>query len=287
MSLEEQIEIIGLAELSNCILVMNGLREAMMILPTDYNECVSRDYRTSTILKGILHYYPELKHSDFGINGIVIAKKIYTSKEIYGNDSVGKILGYPESCTNDYKFILANRDNIEISTIEVNMYFKKQYLRIPMPIQIYSYVCRDASTFPSMVEFAKKAHELLTNDPFIGFIIDRVEANVIVNTPPKMILDKLLSTDPLTEDFLDEVKNILYNIGFSDTLQDYKFQYNNTGHIGILATIITYYMNNLLTPFQPLQQFSVEKDVYKILCKWETDLIKILNSMKILTEANS
>ena len=96
-----------------------------------------------------------------------------------------------------------------------------------------------------------------------------------------MILDKLLSTDPLTEDFLDEVKNILYNIGFSDTFQEYNFQYHNTGHIGILSTIITYYINNPLAPFQPLQQFTVEKDVYKIFCKWETDLTKILNSMKI------
>jgi hypothetical protein len=281
MSIEEQIETIGIAELSNCILVMNGLREAMMILPTDYNECLSRDTKTNSILKGILKYYPELKHSDFGINGIVISKKIYSNKEIFGDDSVGRVLGYPPSCTGDYKFILANRDNIEISTIEVNMYFKKQYLSIPIPIQIFSYVCRDDSTLGLMREFAKKAHDVLKNDPLIGFIIDRVESNIIVNTPPKMILNKLLSTDPLTEEFLDEVKNILYNIGFSDTLQEYKFQYNNTGHIGIIATIITYYINNPLSPFQPLQQFSVEKDVHKIFCKWETELIQILNSMRI------
>ena len=281
MSLEEQIEIIGLAELANCILVMNGLREAMMILPNDYNECLSRDVRTNAILKGILLYYPELKHSDFGINGVVISKKTYSNKEVFGDDSVGKVLGYPPSCTGDYKFILANRDNIEISTIEVNMYFKKKYLRIPIPIQIFSYVCKDSATLPLMKEFAKKAHDVLTNDLFIGYIIDRVGADVIVNTPPKMILDKLLSTDPLTEDFLDEVKNILYNIGFSDALQEYNFQYHNTGHIGIVATIITYYINNPLAPFQPLQQFTVEKDVHKIFCKWEVDLIKILNSMRI------
>jgi hypothetical protein len=281
MSLEEQIEVIGMAELTNCILVMNGLREAMMILPTDYSENFSRDPKTNAILKGILLYYPELKHSDFGVNGIVISKKVYSNKEVFGYDSVGKVLGYPPSCTADYKFILANRDTIEISTIEVNMYFKKQYLRIPIPIQIFSYVCRDGATLPLMKEFAKKAHDVLTNDPFIGYIIEKVDADVIVNTPPKMILDKLLSTDPLTEVFLDEVKNILYNIGFSDTLQEYKFQYNNTGHIGIVAAIITYYINNPLTPFQPLQQFSVEKDVHKIFCKWESDLIKILDSMRI------
>lgn len=281
MSLEEQIEAIGLAELSNCILVTKGLREAMMVLPTDYSECLSRDPKTNAILKGILKYYPDLKHSDFGINGVVISKKTYNSKDIFGDDSVGKVLGYPPSCTADYKFILANRDNIEISTIEVNMYFKRQYLRIPIPIQIFSYVCRDSSTFPSMKEFAEKAHEALTNDPLIGFIIDRVEANVIVNTPPKMILDKLLSTDPLTEDFLDEVKNILYNIGFSDALQEYKFQYHNTGHIGIIASIITFYIHNPLAPFQPLQQFSVEKDVHKMFCKWELELIKTLNLMRI------
>jgi hypothetical protein len=279
MSLEEQIETIGMAELANCILVMNDIREAMMVLPTDYNECLSHDPKTSAILSGISKYYPELKHSDFGINGIVISKKAYSDEEIHGDESVGKVLGYP--CTSDYKFILANRDNMEITTIEVNLYFKKMYLRIPIPIQVFSYVCKDASTFPLMKEFAKKAHDVLTNDPLIGYIIDRVEADAIVNIPPKMVLDKLLSKDPLTEEFIDEVKNIIYNIGFSDAFQEYKFQYHNQAHIGIIATIITYYINNPLSPFQPLQQFSVEKDVYKIFCKWEDDLTRILNLLRI------
>jgi hypothetical protein len=279
MSLEEQIEIIGMAELANCILVTEGLREAMMVLPTDYNECLSHNPKTSAILKGIIKYYPDLKHSDFGINGVVISKKLYYNKEINGDQSVGKVLGYP--CVGDYKFILANRDNMEITTIEVNMYFKKMYLRIPIPIQIFSYVCKDDSTLPLMKEFAKKAHDLLTNHPLIGFIIDHVNADAVVNTPPKIILDKLLSTEPINEEFIDEVKNILYNIGFSDAFQEYKFQYHNNAHIGIISTIITYYINNPLAPFQPLQQFSVEKDVYKIFCKWETDLINILNIMRI------
>jgi hypothetical protein len=279
MSLEEQIEIIGMAELANCILVTEGLREAMMVLPTDYNECLSHNPKTSAILKGIIKYYPDLKHSDFGINGVVISKKLYSNKEINGDQSVGKVLGYP--CVGDYKFILANRDNMEITTIEVNMYFKKMYLRIPIPIQIFSYVCKDDSTLPLMKEFAKKAHDLLTNHPLIGFIIDHVNADAVVNTPPKIILDKLLSTEPINEEFIDEVKNILYNIGFSDAFQEYKFQYHNNAHIGIISTIITYYINNPLAPFQPLQQFSVEKDVYKIFCKWETDLINILNIMRI------
>lgn len=279
MSLEEQIETIGMAELANCILVMNNIREAMMVLPTDYNECLSHDPKTSAILNGIKKYYPELKHSDFGINGIVISKKAYSDEQIHGDESVGKVLGYP--CTGDYKFILANRDNMEITTIEVNLYFKKMYLRIPIPIQIFSYVCKDSSTFPLMKEFAKKAHDVLTNDPLIGYIIDRVEADAIVNIPPKMVLDKLLSKDPLTEEFIDEVKNIIYNIGFSDAFQEYKFQYHNPAHIGIISAIITYYINNPLAPFQPLQQFSVEKDIYKIFCKWEDDLISILNLLRI------
>jgi hypothetical protein len=251
----------------------------MMVLPTDYNECLSHNPKTSAILKGIIKYYPDLKHSDFGINGVVISKKLYSNKEINGDQSVGKVLGYP--CVGDYKFILANRDNMEITTIEVNMYFKKMYLRIPIPIQIFSYVCKDDSTLPLMKEFAKKAHDLLTNHPLIGFIIDHVNADAVVNTPPKIILDKLLSTEPINEEFIDEVKNILYNIGFSDAFQEYKFQYHNNAHIGIISTIITYYINNPLAPFQPLQQFSVEKDVYKIFCKWETDLINILNIMRI------
>jgi hypothetical protein len=276
MSLEEQIEMIGMAELANCILVTNDIREAMMVLPTDYNECLSHDPKTSAILSGIRKYYPDLKHSDFGINGIVISKKSYSDKEIHGDESVGKVLGYP--CSRDYKFILANRDNMEITTIEVNLYFKKKYLRIPIPIQIFSYVCKDASTYPLMKNFSKIAHDVLTNHPLIGFIIDRVDADVIVNIPPKIVLDKLLSKDPLTEEFIDEVKNIIYNIGFSDAFQEYKFQYHNPAHIGIISTIITYYINN---PLAPLQQLSVEKDIYKIFCKWEDDLTSILNLLRI------
>jgi hypothetical protein len=281
MSLEEQIETIGMAELANCILVTKGIREAMMIFPSDYSERLSSDPKTNAILKGILKYYPELKHSDFDLNGIVVSKKEYTNKEIFGDESVGKVLGYPSSCTADYKSILASRDTIEISTIQVNMYFKKQYLRIPIPIQIYSYVCKDSSTLAQTQEYAIEIQDALMTDSFIGFIIDKVDADVIVNIPPKMILDKLLSTDALTQSFLDEVKNILYNIGFSDALQEYKFQYNNTGHIGIVASLITFYMHNPMTPFQPLEQFSVEKEVHKIFCKWELELIRILDCMKI------
>lgn len=281
MSLEEQIEIIGLAELTNCILVTKGIREAMMIFPSDYSERFSRDPKTNAILKGITKYYPELKHSDFDLNGIVISKKLYSSKEIYGDDSVGRVLGYPASCTADYKSILASRDTKEISTIQVNMYFKKQYLRIPIPMQIYSYVCKDSSTLVQTQEFALKIQEALLTDEFLGFIIEKVDADAIVNIPPRMILDKLLSTDALTESFLDEVKNILYNIGFSDALQEYKFQYNNTGHIGIVASLITFYIHNPMNPFQPLEQFTVEKEVHKIFCKWELELIRILDCMRI------
>ena len=53
------------------------------------------------------------------------------------------------------------------------------------------------------------------------------------------------------------------------------------GVIGIISAIITYYINNPLAPFQPLQQFSVEKDIYKIFCKWEDDHKSILNILRI------
>ncbi len=50
MSLEEQIETIGIAELVNIRLVILGVRNAMLIQPTDYNECLARDPKTLSVL---------------------------------------------------------------------------------------------------------------------------------------------------------------------------------------------------------------------------------------------
>ena len=278
MSLEEQLEEIGIAELVNVRLVKLGVRNAMLVQPSDYNECLARDPKTLSVLIAINKYYPEMKFSDFGVNGILVAKREYSKEEIYDDESVGKVLGYP--CSKEYNFILANRDHMENISIEVNLYLKKEFLNLPIPIQLFLNIARDTTHYFTLADFADEATACLKKDPFIGFIIDRITAEVRINIPPKSILDKIIKKEPITDDVVDEIKNFMYNIGFSERLQSYNFEFDNQCHLGVISTIISFYICNPINAFNSIQKYSAEKELYKIIGKWELELIRILNTTR-------
>lgn len=278
MSLEEQLKEIGIAELVNVRLVMHGIRNAMLIQPTDYNECLPLDPKTLSVLIGINKYYPDLKFSDFGVNGILVAKREYSKEEIYNDETVGDVLGYPYS--KEYNYILANRDHMQTISIEVNLYLKKDFLNLPIPIQLFLNIARDTTHYFTLADFADDATACLKNDPFIGFIIDRIVAEVRINIPPKSILDKIIKKEPITDDIVDEIKNFMYNIGFSEKLQSYNFEFDNPCHLGVIATIISFYICNPINAFNSIQKYSAEKDLYKIIGKWEQELIRVLNTTR-------
>ena len=278
MSLEEQLKEIGIAELVNVRLVMHGIRDAMLIQPSDYNECLAHDPKTLSVLIGINKYYPELKFSDFGVNGILVAKREYSKEEIYNDETVGNVLGYP--CSKEYNYILANRDHMQTISIEVNLYLKKDFLNLPIPIQLFLNISKDTTHYFTLADFADDATACLKKDSFIGFIIDRIAAEVRINIPPKSILEKIIKREPITDDIVDEIKNFMYNIGFSEKLQSYNFEFDNTFHLGIISCIITFYINNPVNAFNSIQKYSAEKDLYKIIGKWEQELIRILNTTR-------
>lgn len=275
MSLEEQLQEIGISELMNVRLVMHGVRNAMLVQPTDYNECLARDPKTLSVLIGINKYYPDLKFSDFALNGVLVAKRKYDENEIHNDETVGNVLGYP--CSKEYNYVLANRDHMENISIEVNLYLKKDILNLPIPIQLFFNIAQDTTHYFTLADFADEAAACLKADPLVGFMVERVVAEVRINIPPKSILDKIIHKDPITDDIVDEIKNFMYNLGFSEKLQTYNFEFDNPFHLGVISTIITHYICNPLNAFNTMQKYNAEKDICKIITKWENELLRTLN----------
>ncbi len=60
-----------------------------------------------------------------------------------------------------------------------------------------------------------------------------------------------------------------------------KFQYNNPIHKGILLSLLVNEVNDILSPFTPLQNYPEQKEnVYKIIEAWEKELIDVLERTK-------
>ena len=164
----------------------------------------------------------------------------------------------------------------------MNLYLKKDYLNlpIPIPIQLFLNIATDTTHYFELADFADKATEYIKKDPFIGYIVDKIVAEVRINIPPKRILDKVLKREPITDDIVDELKNFTYNLGFSDKLQTYNYEFDNPFHLGVICTIITFYINNPISAVNPVHRYSVEKEIYDVYEKWEKELLRILNTSR-------
>ena len=128
---------------------------------------------------------------------------------------------------------------------------------------------------------ANKATKALKSNKNIGNIIDKVEVNKIEFIPTHLISNKLIKNEKLNENEENELRNILYNIGFSPELSFYDFNYKNKIHIGVLLTLLSYSNNPLIEPFCPLQNYPNEdKEVAKLTEAWEKELIEILEGVQ-------
>ena len=82
-----------------------------------------------------------------------------------------------------------------------------------------------------------------------------------------------------------EIYNILYNLGFSMSLQLYvhlNFQFDNPVHRGILLSLLLNSKHRIIEPFCPLQLFpEQDKHVNIITDEWEFELINIIGKTRI------
>jgi len=131
------------------------------------------------------------------------------------------------------------------------------------------------ANLPKMNELKFKAYCVLQNDKIFGSIVREVRVEVSKSIPVKTLVTKILAGNVDEYDKL-EINNYIWNLGFN-IIGDYKFDYSNQIHIGIILTLLTYYDNNPLSPFFPLQRFPEQDDkVAELTIKWETELLKLL-----------
>ena len=94
-------------------------------------------------------------------------------------------------------------------------------------------------------------------------------------------LSILESSNDYHADFQEkfEINNHIWNLGM-EKLNEYSFDYSNPIHKGIVLTLLSYCNNTTLSPFYPLQKYPKEmEEVNKITGKWETEMLRILDSL--------
>ena len=262
----------------NAILVNEGVRTAMLIQPPDYNERSGTDKKTLSIVNKIKKQFPDLVSSDnYEIyQGTIISKEPYDNKVIsLGN--MGKILGYP--CFNDYETL--NREEPLYHLQLVVSYNDKE-------IQLINNVCKDKKTVEKFKLLSTNAFSALTNEKYKGVLdaikihkINRVYVNIQDIIPTQHIINKLITKKKLLDEEIRALIDVLYNMGFSDTLLEYDFQYSNPIHKGILLDLLVKSKYDVLSPFYPLQKYPKQQDeVDKITFKLENALLDILDKTK-------
>lgn len=277
MSLIEQI---GIENVLNSILVNENVRPAMLVQPANYNEATGKDPKTKSIVEAIKKQFPTLLFSEDykTYQGVIISKTDYNGQEI-SLERMGEILGYP--CYQDFNAI--NPTHISYS---INVYVKQKNTN--EITDLFSNVCKDETNIEKFKSFADRAKLALNkkeyNDILNGIEFDKVGVEIEKIIPTQAIINKLIDNIQLQQDELDKIQNILFNFGFSMELQLYfleKFQYTNPIHKGILLSLLVNEVNDILTPFTPIQDYPEQSKLLdKIIEAWEKDLIDVLERTK-------
>jgi hypothetical protein len=254
---------IGLNIYMNCVLVRDGLRNAMLIQPADYNEAISTDPKTASKLRALKKAFPTLVQSD--IRGeTLISKKVYADTDIKTDADMGAILGFP--CAGEFRYTLDHPDEPKTGiNIDVN-------LKSGVPSeQIVAYMCKDDKTYNDALAFAAKAETILKADAVVGKIVESVSALKNTMMPPKYLIHKLLSNKPLADEDKHQIVNYIWNLSLENS-PNYNFDFKNPVHRGILIGLLSIYDNNPLSPFYPLQYRPEGVRVDEITAKWDSAL---------------
>ncbi len=275
------VERIGIENVLNAVLVAENVRPAMLVQPQDYGERNGRDPKTRSIREGIKEYFPELSQSDhYDIyQGVIISKTKYNGEEITLN-RMGHILGYP--CYKDFETL--DRDKIHYS-ITINA-----VRRNGKRIMIIANVCKDKKMLTKFHDFARQAEQAFQHPKYVNLLrnVEISEVEVIVETivPDELIIHKLAQNQKLEQNEIQQMEEMLSNMGFSDeTMRVFfvKCQYrNNPVHRGLLLSLLINAKHDILEPFTPLQDYpSEQKMVDDITKEWENNVLEILEKTKL------
>jgi len=275
-SVNALIKTIGMEELLNCIIVQADVRPAMLFQYIDYGEYKPTDPKSALRLAAIAKQFPELKQSRTEW-GMLISKRSYTMADFPTDKELGEVLGYP--CASDYHYTLEHRNTNATYGIGINAYLRSAPTK---PIQLLVNVCRNKSTEGTMTKMAVAAEKALRASPLVGELIDRVEMDISTSIPAGALLDKLMAGGVFSAEEEDEFRNYIFNLGFAtDRLMKYPFQFANPAHRSVAMVLLSYYINNPLEPFFPLQRHREMAAVETASDKWETNMIRILEASKV------
>jgi hypothetical protein len=250
-------------EFLNLYLVEQDCRKAYLFQPINYDD------NTTTIKHQLIKKrFPNLIHTECQ-RGTIISKINLDLDKINNNIYLANILSF--CCPITYKDIPI-KYSYDIVVKLINN----------IDVILITYICDNGLCDIHAEQLCDKIkNTLLQLDNVIDVIFKK-------NThySEEYYIDKLSkSNEQINKNDIDEINNYLYNMGFSEKLQDYieyEVEYNNLIHRGILIGLLTQSKHDILEPFCPLDEHpKEEKNVNKIILKWENLIIDSFNISKI------
>ncbi len=226
----EQVQEIGLSELTNVILVNSGARNAFMLQYIDYNELSENNPISKGRIDSIRKYYPSLEMSP-NSQGIIISLEKY--HDIKDSKELGKILDYP--CADSFPTPADIINNINYS---YHLFAIYNINGGEFVAEIFS----NASTLSDQIDafkvLAEKYKKTLLENELIGPYIKDVIVQHSINISPKILLDVLKQGLQMEDYCIDAFANIMYNRGYSESFDVELFDFNNNYHRQIAIDII-------------------------------------------------
>ena len=243
------IDVVGIENALNSILVNEGIRSAMLIQEGDYDENIGIE----KVIEAIKEQFPYLKASNnYSINqGAIISKTDYNGRQDISSKEMGKILGYP--CYEG--FDLNNRFNNSVYYVNVFVYL--EYKGEKDWVELFTNICNDnnETTIEQFEHVSRRAKEIFISPKYKDGLlkdveVERVEVVTRRIPSPKSIIDKLTEGDTLDVDEKNEILGAYYRYLYANSSQETSYesmkkrfqqnvQYENPEHKKILIKLLS------------------------------------------------
>lgn len=259
---------LSIQEYINCFLVRWKVRPAYLFQPIDYIHSELDDECIMEKIHAIRSEFTDLYITPCSQGFVVAFHPITDSRILETNIGLANLLGFP--CTIP--------DSETKRSVEIGVLFKDGSMH-----PLLAYLCEH--TKDEYVEhahcMAMKMKEILqSNTNIYQSDIKDVFVTTRIHYPKDYFISRLMDwSTPFTTEEMEEVDNILYNIGFSEILKDYVFNtldFDNALHRGILIGLLTYSKYPPVSPFYPLSDHPKERNEVdnQIQC-WENLLMNV------------
>jgi hypothetical protein len=255
--------------LLNIILVSENIRQSILIQPIDYGEFTTDSPITKNILDNITQVFPYLYQStDYeGFQGVIISYNSYDGQTISSN-KMGEILSYP--CFSDFSTLDRSISHYDIS---LNVYINN------IKINLFTNLCQNRSKIEIFEILAKTSEKVLKSSELLkDYVVGKVFVTVNKIRLVSDIIDKIILNEDLDKDDIYEIDNIFWNNFMDDNKNRVvkHIQFDNPIHKGVLLTLLEGEINQIMSPFYPIQNHVDYEDVKRIAQKSEKDIIEIL-----------